>query len=103
MATTLITYIKDTRYDAGLFRIERISNEVGEQLNIKPFKGKDYIYIPRRKIVPKKLNLVRNRTYELTIKTRMWQDHIIKTFHLDNTIETLSFQSEPKCWFQNIV
>lgn len=101
--STLVSYIKDTRYDAALFRIERISNENKQQLNVKQFKRKEYIYIPKRKIVPKKLNLVCNRTYELIIKTRMWDDHIIKTFYLDNTIESLSFNSQPKCLFQNIV
>ena len=95
--TTLVTYIKDTRYDSALFRVERICNEAKEQVNTKQFKGKEYIYIPKRKIVPKKIKLVTNRTYELSVKTRMWEGKIIRTYHLDNTIESLSFKPQPKC------
>ena len=100
---TLVTYIKDTRYDSTLFRVESITNEERQQLKIKQFNGKEYIYIPKRKIVPKQLKLVSNRTYELTVKTRIWNDFVIRTFHLDNTVESLSYKPEPKLLFQNIV
>ena len=99
----LVTYIKDTRYDSTLFRIERISNEERKQLNIKSYNGQDYIYIPKRKIVPKKIKLVKNRAYELTVKTRVWNDHIITTYYLDNTFQSLTYKHEPQFLFQNII
>ena len=100
---TLVTYIKDTRYDNAMFRIEQISIDKRKQLNIKHYNGHDYIYIQKRKIVPKQIKLVVNRTYELTVKTRVWNDFIIKTFHLDNTFQSLSYKNEPQFLFQNIV
>ena len=100
---TLITYIKEVKYDSYMFRIEQISKQERELLNIKSYNGHDYIYIPMRKIVPKKLRLIVNRTYELTVKTRVWNDHIITTYYLDNTLQSLSYKNEPQFLFQNII
>ena len=100
---TLITYIKDTRYDNAMFRVEQISNAEKKQLNVKHYNGNEYIYLPKRKLVRKKLRLIVNRTYELTVKTRVWEDHIITTYYLDNTFQSLSYKPEAKFLFQNIV
>ena len=99
----LVTYIKEVKYDSYMFRIEQISNEGRKELNIKSYNGNDYVYIPKRKIVPKQIRLVVNRTYELTVKTRVWEDHIITTYYLDNTFQSLSYKPESKFLFQNIV
>ena len=100
---TLVTYIKEAKYDSYMFKIEQISKQERELLNIKHYNGHDYIYITKRKIIPKKLKLVKNRVYELSVRTRVWEDHIITTYYLDTTIETLSYKHEPQFLFQNIV
>ena len=99
----LVTYIKEVKYDSYMFRIEQISNEEKKQLNIKHYNGHDYIYIRKKRIVPQRLKPVPNRTYELTVKTRVWEDHIITTYYLDNTFQSLSYKPEPQFLFQNIV
>ena len=44
------------------------------------------------------MKLTKNRTYELSdIKCRQWNNHNVKTYHLTQTFETLSFKPEPKC------
>ena len=100
---TLITYIKEVKYDSYMFKIEQISNEEKKQLNIKSYNGHDYIYIRKKRIVPQKIKLVKNRCYELTIKKRVWNDLTVTTYYLDTTFESLSYKPEPKLLFQNIV
>ena len=99
----LVTYIKEVKYDSYMFRVERVSKQDRQLLNIKSYNGHDYIFIRKKKIVPKKIKLVKNRSYELTVKTRAWEDHIIATYYLDNTFQSLSYKSEPQFLFQNIV
>ena len=95
MTTTLIKYIKDGKYDTALFLIERLNETDKNNLNIKTFNEKNWIYIKYNRIVPKNINLVKNRTYELSdVKTRMWNDYHVKTYHLTQTFETLSMKTE---------
>ena len=100
---TLITYIKEVKYDSYMFKVERVSKQDRQLLNIKSYNGQDYIFIRKKRIVPKKIKLVVNRVYELTVKTRVWEDHIIATYYLDNTFESLCYKNEPQFLFQNIV
>ena len=100
---TLITYIKEAKYDSYMFRIEQISNEERKQLNIKSYNGHDYIYIRKKRIVPQKLKPVPNRAYELTVKKREWNDLTVTTYYLDNTFQSLSYKPEAKFLFQSIV
>ena len=96
--TTLLTYIKKGKYDSCLFKIERLNKEDKNMLNIKIFNDKQLVYIKRSQIVPQKLKLVQNRAYELSdIKCRQWNNYTVKTYHLTQTFETLSFKNEPKC------
>ena len=107
MTTTLITYIKEGKYNTHLFKIERLNKDDKKILNVKEFHNKNWLYIKRSQIVPRSLKLVKNRTYELSdIKSRTWNNYIFKNYHLIQTLETLSMKSEPfkyesKCLFSN--
>ena len=100
---TLVTYIKEVKYDSYMFKIEQISIDKRKQLNIKSYNGQDYIFIRKKRIVPQKIKLVKNRCYELTVKTRVWNDLTVTTYYLDNTFQSLSYKPEPKLLFHNIV
>ena len=82
-----IKYIKPSKFDTQMFIPIQINENDKQLLKIKNYQGKDYLFLPIKKI--KGVQLVTNRIYELEIKTRQWKEFTVITYHLSNTIETL--------------
>ena len=110
---TAIKYIKpgpDTvrnlrfpaKFNTQLFIPVHINDNDKQLLKIKTYKYRPYIgrrclpassrceaiFLPIKKI--KGVQLVANRVYEVEIKTRQWKEFTVITYHLSNTLASLS-------------
>ena len=65
--TSTIKFLKSVKYDCYMFSPVDISNSHTDQLPIKTYKGNQYIFLPKRKVVIKD-SMVANTTYTVTIK-----------------------------------
>ena len=88
---TLLKYIKPTKFQNCMFLIEELAPEDIGRLKIKEYKDREWAFIRDTKIKPKLSFLIPKRVYELEIKERKWNDKIVRTYHLHNTLDTLNY------------
>ena len=67
-----LKFITTTKYDAGMFAVVNISANQKDFFKVKPYKNKDYVFIPLRKIVKNK-QLTYNTQYTVAIKDWIYE------------------------------
>ena len=71
--TSTLKFLKVTKYNSYMFMPIQISSDHKDILHVKEYKRKEYVFIPKYKMVSKN-DLIPNTTYKVVIKDWIW-DH----------------------------
>ena len=77
--TSTIKYLKKTKYDSYMFIPIEINSAHKDVLQVKEYKRKQYVFLPKHKVVIKN-DLTTNTIYRLTIKDWIWDNNGIEKY-----------------------
>ena len=92
---TLIKYIKEAKY-GEMFLIEYLNDYDIGRLRISHYKDRDWVFLRDTRIRIQSGRLVSQQIYELEIKERKWDGHIVRTYFLTPSEEHWEKNNQPK-------